>query len=538
MESFAASSVFQGSSPGAGFESDFNVDLQNVPGEVLLELDAVTGMYRPTEKMSRNERVIRRDRVGLRARLFSIESDSAFVARVRLALGSIPFLGNRRNGAWYARDYAGTSYFKSTDGHQNQCRFSMARANLDVAAQVVKAGGAVIVDSTRRGKRFPDSFSRTVPIWCAVLNGIAFGTVCLHLPPWIPQIERRRLLEVVRKWIDTVQETAPDVAEIIRSYVALPLHPVWLSPCVASFQNPRNASLRVNQAIDATDECTDQEPYEFEVDLDDAEAAADLLLRQMRAPGSVPVFLLSASISGMSDEEHRMFHSWSYVQGAADDEEAWARDITPSQFWEHVIPLLQCQDYAVRDNAACAQLLDSIADIGAASMGADSFCSIGNTGIVICSRSRAEGKASSSSAVINLDERAIECALSHLHVPIQNKKGKKDSSTWQKVLLPSALRFYYEFCVVQKNPCLITCSNGAMASIIVALSILFVFFNDTFTQRRDPFLKRVVTKAKVQAAIMMLKVYAPGATPPRRMVKELLKFFREPFRLCLPDGDQ
>jgi hypothetical protein len=31
-------------------------------------------------------------------------------------------------------------------------------------------GRAVLVDSTRRGKRIPDSLSKTVPIWCAVIN--------------------------------------------------------------------------------------------------------------------------------------------------------------------------------------------------------------------------------------------------------------------------------------------------------------------------------------------------------------------------------
>ena len=28
----------------------------------------------------------------------------------------------------------------------------------------------MIVDSTRRGKRFPDSMSKTIPIWTCVLN--------------------------------------------------------------------------------------------------------------------------------------------------------------------------------------------------------------------------------------------------------------------------------------------------------------------------------------------------------------------------------
>ncbi|KIJ23144.1 hypothetical protein M422DRAFT_196294, partial [Sphaerobolus stellatus SS14] len=28
----------------------------------------------------------------------------------------------------------------------------------------------ILVDSTRHGKRFPDAFSKTIPIWCAVIN--------------------------------------------------------------------------------------------------------------------------------------------------------------------------------------------------------------------------------------------------------------------------------------------------------------------------------------------------------------------------------
>ena len=32
----------------------------------------------------------------------------------------------------------------------------------------------IIVDSTRRGKRMPDALSKTVPVWCAVLNRLLF----------------------------------------------------------------------------------------------------------------------------------------------------------------------------------------------------------------------------------------------------------------------------------------------------------------------------------------------------------------------------
>lgn len=39
-----------------------------------------------------------------------------------------------------------------------------------VVEWVGQKGGCMIVDSTRKGKRFPDSMSKTIPIWTCVLN--------------------------------------------------------------------------------------------------------------------------------------------------------------------------------------------------------------------------------------------------------------------------------------------------------------------------------------------------------------------------------
>lgn len=36
----------------------------------------------------------------------------------------------------------------------------------------------MIVDSTRKGKRFPDSMSKTIPIWTCVLNRAIRNYVC------------------------------------------------------------------------------------------------------------------------------------------------------------------------------------------------------------------------------------------------------------------------------------------------------------------------------------------------------------------------
>src|SRR5579862_2661942 len=36
--------------------------------------------------------------------------------------------------------------------------------------KVVTDDSAILVDSTRKGKKMPDALSKTVPIWCAVIN--------------------------------------------------------------------------------------------------------------------------------------------------------------------------------------------------------------------------------------------------------------------------------------------------------------------------------------------------------------------------------
>jgi hypothetical protein len=91
---------------------------------------------------------------------------------------------NQRCGQWYIppSHLHSSAYFKSTDGHYGNWSFSARRLNLEFLQTIVKYGGytytnifevdrsAVLVDSTRRGKRMSDALSKTVPIWCAVIN--------------------------------------------------------------------------------------------------------------------------------------------------------------------------------------------------------------------------------------------------------------------------------------------------------------------------------------------------------------------------------
>lgn len=79
---------------------------------------------------------------------------------------------NLRCGLWYSPEFDGTCYFKSTDGHYGSWEFNLARINLHIVEKCIEKGGLVIIDSTRKGKPYPDSFNRTIPIWIGVINNI------------------------------------------------------------------------------------------------------------------------------------------------------------------------------------------------------------------------------------------------------------------------------------------------------------------------------------------------------------------------------
>ena len=102
--------------------------------------------------------------------------------------------GDPNDGILHTQAHPGVhAYFKSTDGHHGNWSFNLRRPNLHLLPVTTAHGGyehfqlvalpfffgepgallqyrIILVDSTRAGKRLPDALSKTVPIWCAVVN--------------------------------------------------------------------------------------------------------------------------------------------------------------------------------------------------------------------------------------------------------------------------------------------------------------------------------------------------------------------------------
>lgn len=351
----------------------------------------------------------------LGARLQSIAHDAAWLEQQAAQL-RCPIFANLRNGAWYTRAPAGSAYFKSSDGHVGHHAVSATRLNLALAAAAAQhPTGAGIVDTTRRGKSWPDSI-KTVAMWCAVLNettvmhvlrqtspeqvcaacaqaaaahtpgSIAAST--LHAPEWLPPSEQQAMLAAVTTAMQgalsppiralmaqaCTQHARPSAGQGTRPWTArLPdsrmfpavqaLHDSWAAgmPELAAraaqcpvcalrlfwplwFRRATEAehALLAGDAAGAAELAGDAALYN-----------ADQLWGQVLPPGApaagawcCPIVFINPSAR---EERHisRARTSLVYVQGAGDDEEAWApAGFTARHWWAHaetLMPLLQSE---------------------------------------------------------------------------------------------------------------------------------------------------------------------------------------------------
>ena len=267
---------------------------------------------------------------------------------------NIKVYANLRNGLWYYPCFDGTSYFKSTDGHSYKWDFSYKRLNLNVANTAIKDHGIVLIDSTRRGKAFPDSFSMTVPIWCCVLNRakvllaklnkVSCGTdnfdTQLHTPPWILAEEKAAVERLVDKWAQDLISDFNAAAFPILEKLCKPLRAIWVSP-----QSGLNSFVFDFSSL----------PF-------------------------VPIICISVS-SMIDDEKFRVKHSFPYIQGAGDDEENWARGLNAKLFWDNYRLLIECKHADEFDETLASLMKDKdskkqVADLNGSLDGKSSIISM------------------------------------------------------------------------------------------------------------------------------------------------------------------
>lgn len=251
---------------------------------------------------------LKRSTLNIGNRLRSISEDAEFVRAVADVYG-LPLVANERCGSWYIPPdrKAESAYFKSTDGHTGQWSFSLRRLNIQVLDVIEANQGCIIVDSTRRGKSMPDALSKTVPIWCAVLNRVIFPNKqdshhLLAPPECVSDSERAQIEGRLSRFADQLRSLQVDEQQL-RQRLSRPLRPFWIT---------RESGVPAS-ALDIT---------EF-----------------------YPIVLCTASrrVSGAEMSEN------GYIQGAGDDNEGWSRGLTPPHFWKNKETLMNVAEQDLSD---------------------------------------------------------------------------------------------------------------------------------------------------------------------------------------------
>ncbi|KAF5788776.1 putative tRNA A64-2'-O-ribosylphosphate transferase, protein-tyrosine phosphatase, rit1 [Helianthus annuus] len=503
----------------------------------------------------RASRTIKKKHSSLFNSLLSIHEDSIFVSEIAQLWPQLPLVANLRCGLWYANKFHSNCYFKSTDGHTNNLSFNTSRLNLHVATLAGQRGGCMIVDSTRKGKRFPDSMSKTIPIWTCVLNraisnyrnkmnginkpteGVNCSTpnpdttvqespkwdTSLHLPLWVPDTEKTRIESNLNKWVNTFETSGVDIASI-SSLLKKPLRPLWISQKTVIWLN----------------EVPDHNSWDF-----------------------TPIILISASASNdIYRQKKSSEFSWNYIAGAGDDEESWSRGLTPPLFWNNVYDLINsgpdvcnqmvaniverdrvfraqrgqnAPQFSVKltkvESTWSAQFRDQPLDVimengihGDLLDDGNGIYWLGLTDLAVCSTGY-DFKSSDVDSILNCDQNQIHCTLkdseAYLHLPIMNSKFDRFSLQRN---LPSALNFAKLHLKMGKR-LVVCCNSGEDISVCVCLAILISLFNAEGTYDDGKFFKETrITKLDMRQRLIFVCKYVVNARPSRGNLKQVYNF--------------
>ncbi|CAH9144012.1 unnamed protein product [Cuscuta epithymum] len=507
-------------------------------------------------------RSIKRKHNSLYNALRSIYEDSIFVGEISELWPDLPLLANLRCGLWYSSKFHSTCYFKSTDGHTNNWSFNTSRLNLHVALLAGQRGGCMIIDSTRKGKRFPDSMSKTIPIWCCVLNravanfrsklsGVIvpndqesninycmshnhhtedvnkdfFPWDCsLHLPIWVCETEKSLIQERLTGWTKDLEDSGADIASM-SSCLKKPLRPLWISQKTVIWLN----------------EVPESSSWDF-----------------------TPIILVSPSFS-TSDFQQRTTSefSWNYIAGAGDDEESWARGLTPTLFWKHAYDLLslgpnlcnqKVADIVEKNRVYCAQRGEDAPQVSLGysiknclnsefsaqePLDADNMCIyrdemsrsddnaiswLGVTNVAVGKTLQAKD-ASSFDSILNcgLEEfsHLLDDPEAYLHLPIVDCKFDRFSVSRS---LPLAINFAKANLKKGKR-LLVCCVNGEDISICVCLGILLALFDDKGCfDERISINKRNISKLELRQRLVYICKFAVNARPSRGNLKQVFNY--------------
>lgn len=338
----------------------------------------------------------------------------------------------------------------------------------------------------------PDALSKTIPIWCSVLNRFLFPDRPqfhdLYTPPQVVSRSEHAQVATLLPSFLTSLEALNIPATDLRHNVPKPLRPIWVTP---------DSNITSISGI-------------FE--------------------DFHPVICCTVSRRVAGGE----LSEGGYIQGAGDDTENWARGLSPPVFWANKELLLSTPEIELPD---LIETLVSRAAV-AGSVGGQMRCLKPTSCLFIASIADLPKLDKSPAACTILllpkttEEDTWQTSPTRLDVGVgPHKLGSRNLRT----ALPFIIDFLRKLLAPRKTEnqdetkpkILISCESGKDLSIGVALATLCLLFDDQGNLLQKPSRETRVDKNFIRSRLGWISTSMPDANPSRGTLQSVNSFLME-----------
>ncbi|KAF6223650.1 hypothetical protein HO133_000493 [Letharia lupina] len=328
----------------------------------------------------------------------------------------------------------------------------------------------------------PDALSKTIPIWCAVINRLLFGEMHeshkLGTPKEVVGASEHAQIEaLLYGFVDDVKDLGLDLSSL-RSVLKKPLRPSWVTHDSTS-THETGPSTHYHTIICCT--------------------------------ASRRVFGAEMSEDG-------------YIQGAGDDSEGWSNGLTPTLFWRHSEQLLA----AVEVDMPCLiqGLTTTHQDHGAASSDA---VKLGLTRLHIGTLSSAaqaeqyDGIVICGDATPSMPDQKAKDETGKRTLDLLCGNGKLGSRALRSQLprIPPFIASLPDYGSPPKI--LFVCPTGKDLSVGTALTVLCLFFDNKYRFSRHA-TSTPIDKALIRRRLALITTAKPDTNPSRSTLQSVHSF--------------